>query len=136
MPPLIEPEEFANLPTHECERLYLNDNHELYCLYFGKLIRTTGNSDFKISGTTLFLIENGVVLSVDQYQKAWDWMYKYWLPGSGYIPDDQTPVIDIKPYHPATDRVKDVRVPDWCSHWPQYYEENETFDWQAEFVNA
>jgi tRNA-Thr(GGU) m(6)t(6)A37 methyltransferase TsaA len=50
--------------------------------------------------------------------------------------DDQTPIIDIKPYHPATDRVKNVTVPEWCSHWPQYYEENESFDWQGEFVNA
>jgi tRNA-Thr(GGU) m(6)t(6)A37 methyltransferase TsaA len=50
--------------------------------------------------------------------------------------DDNTPVIDIKPYHPATDRVKDVIVPDWCSHWPKWYEDNATFDWQNEFVNT
>jgi len=50
--------------------------------------------------------------------------------------EDQTPLIDIKPYHPATDRVKEVSVPTWCSHWPDYYEENETFDWANEFVNA
>jgi len=50
--------------------------------------------------------------------------------------DDETPVLDIKPYHPATDRVKDVQVPEWCSHWPKWYEDNATFDWQNEFVNA
>jgi AraC family transcriptional regulator len=28
-------------------------------------------------------------LSSDEYQAAWDWMYKNWLPTSGYIPDDR-----------------------------------------------
>ncbi|MBN1797524.1 MAG: excinuclease ABC subunit UvrA [Spirochaetales bacterium] len=30
----------------------------------------------------------------------------------------QTPVIDIKPYYPYYDRVKQVKVADWLSHWP------------------
>ncbi len=49
---------------------------------------------------------------------------------------DGTPIIDIKPYHPSSDRIRDVNVPKWCAHWPQYYEESADFDWQAEFVNA
>ena len=49
---------------------------------------------------------------------------------------DQTPILDIKPYHPAVDRVRDVRVPDWCRHWPQWYEESANFDWGREFVHA
>jgi AraC family transcriptional regulator len=28
-------------------------------------------------------------LSAEQYQNAWDWMYKNWLPRSGYVPDDR-----------------------------------------------
>lgn len=47
--------------------------------------------------------------------------------------DDGSPVLDIKPYSPCLDRVRDARVPDWCAHWPAYYEENEGFDWDAEF---
>lgn len=47
---------------------------------------------------------------------------------------DNSPIIDIKPYHPATDRVKEVSVPDWCRHWPEWYEDAASFDWAAEFV--
>jgi tRNA-Thr(GGU) m(6)t(6)A37 methyltransferase TsaA len=50
--------------------------------------------------------------------------------------EDGSPVIDIKPYHPATERIKKVSVPGWCAHWPQWYEDSADFDWQAEFVNA
>jgi len=45
-----------------------------------------------------------------------------------------TPVLDLKPYHPSTDRVRSVQVPTWCAHWPQWYEDNASFDWAAEFV--
>jgi tRNA (adenine37-N6)-methyltransferase len=50
--------------------------------------------------------------------------------------EDGTPVVDIKPYHPATERIRDVSVPDWCSHWPKWMEESAEFDWAAEFENA
>lgn len=60
--------------------------------------------------------------------------------GMIYIPyidaEDATPILDLKPYHPTIDRIRDVRVPAWCSHWPQWYEDSATFDWEAEFVNA
>jgi len=45
---------------------------------------------------------------------------------------DGTMVLDIKPYH-KTERVKDCNVPQWCSHWPQWFEEAATFNWQNEF---
>lgn len=48
--------------------------------------------------------------------------------------DDGTPVLDIKPYLPATERVRDVNAPAWSSHWPQWYEDNQGFDWAAEFT--
>ncbi len=50
--------------------------------------------------------------------------------------EDSTPILDIKPYHPSSDRIRDISVPAWCSHWPKYYEESGEFDWAAEFVNA
>jgi tRNA-Thr(GGU) m(6)t(6)A37 methyltransferase TsaA len=50
--------------------------------------------------------------------------------------EDGSPVLDLKPYHPATDRIREVQVPAWCRHWPQWYEDSATFDWAAEFVNA
>ncbi len=48
--------------------------------------------------------------------------------------DDGTPVLDIKPYLPATERIRDVKVPAWSAHWPQWYEDNWGFDWAAEFT--
>jgi tRNA-Thr(GGU) m(6)t(6)A37 methyltransferase TsaA len=33
---------------------------------------------------------------------------------------DGTPVIDLKPYIPVCDRLRDVRVPDWMSDWPEW----------------
>lgn len=49
LPPLIKVEEFEGLPEHECESLYLGERHELYCLYFGELIRSKGMSEFKVA---------------------------------------------------------------------------------------
>lgn len=36
---------------------------------------------------------------------------------------DGTPILDLKGYLPHCDRVRDVRVPDWASHWPQWLPE-------------
>jgi len=49
--------------------------------------------------------------------------------------EEGTPVVDIKPYY-GMDRVKQVTVPGWCSHWPKWYEESASFDWEDEFENA
>lgn len=43
-----------------------------------------------------------------------------------------TPVLDIKPYH-LSERIKDCMVPQWCKHWPLWYEDSATFNWQNEF---
>ena len=36
---------------------------------------------------------------------------------------DGTPVLDLKPYIPCTDRVRDVRVAEWMSDWPDWMED-------------
>jgi tRNA-Thr(GGU) m(6)t(6)A37 methyltransferase TsaA len=36
---------------------------------------------------------------------------------------DRTPVIDLKPYFPVSERVREVKVPPWVENWPQWYEE-------------
>lgn len=46
-----------------------------------------------------------------------------------------TPLLDIKPYY-GMERVRDYRIPQWCSHWPQWYEDAGVFDWAGEFENA
>jgi tRNA-Thr(GGU) m(6)t(6)A37 methyltransferase TsaA len=51
----------------------------------------------------------------------------------GYIDaEDGTPVLDIKPYEPSDDRVRDVVMPPWC-RWPEWLEDSASFDWSAEF---
>jgi tRNA-Thr(GGU) m(6)t(6)A37 methyltransferase TsaA len=50
--------------------------------------------------------------------------------------EDGTPIIDLKPYHPSVDRIRDVSVPEWCSHWPKWHDHSASFDWASEFVNA
>lgn len=44
-----------------------------------------------------------------------------------------TPVLDIKPYHPSSDRVKDVRVPEYMKEWPKWLEDSACFDWSRVF---
>jgi len=48
--------------------------------------------------------------------------------------EDGTPILDLKPYQPSLDRIRDVRVPAWCAHWPQWSEDSGTFDWAVEFT--
>jgi 16S rRNA G966 N2-methylase RsmD len=49
-PPFIDKKEFKKLPPHECESLYFNGQHELYCLHFGDLARFTGDSNYEVKG--------------------------------------------------------------------------------------
>ena len=46
--------------------------------------------------------------------------------------ENGTPILDIKPYH-TSERIKDCKVPQWCEHWPKWYEDSATFNWQNEF---
>jgi tRNA A58 N-methylase Trm61 len=48
LPPLIEVQEFDNLPEHEREKLYLGESHELFCLYFGDLITVFGETEYRV----------------------------------------------------------------------------------------
>ena len=45
-----------------------------------------------------------------------------------------TPVLDIKPYHPSEDLIRDATVPLWCSHWPTCREDSGSFNWESEFL--
>ena len=47
--------------------------------------------------------------------------------------NDNTPVLDIKPYTPSLDRVETPGVPEWCSHWPKSLEQSAYFAWEDEF---
>ncbi|MBG0784324.1 MAG: SAM-dependent methyltransferase [Anaerolineaceae bacterium] len=58
--------------------------------------------------TTMVLnvdLENGVVIV--------PWMDAF----------DGTPILDLKPYIPCTDRVRDVQVADWMSDWPDWMDD-------------
>lgn len=46
--------------------------------------------------------------------------------------NNNSPVIDLKPYTPSLDRVESPSVPSWCRHWPRSLEESAEFDWEEE----
>jgi tRNA-Thr(GGU) m(6)t(6)A37 methyltransferase TsaA len=50
--------------------------------------------------------------------------------------EDGSPVLDIKPYLPAVDRIRTTTSPRWCADWPEWYEDSATFDWGSVFENA
>jgi tRNA-Thr(GGU) m(6)t(6)A37 methyltransferase TsaA len=47
--------------------------------------------------------------------------------------EEGSPVVDLKPYHPAEDRVREAAVPRWCRSWPQWLEDSAAFDWEKVF---
>ena len=47
LPPLINPSEFNGLPEHEMQRLYIDNEHVLLCLYFGDLKLTGGATEYR-----------------------------------------------------------------------------------------
>ncbi len=47
--------------------------------------------------------------------------------------ENGSPVLDIKPYQPCTDRLTTVGSPEWCADWPQCYEDSGAFDWGSVF---
>ena len=48
LPPFIDVRELDHLPSHERESLYLGDRLELFCLYFGKLMKHPGETHFRV----------------------------------------------------------------------------------------
>ena len=49
LPPYLDVRELDQLPLNECEKLYLDGSHELYCLYFGALIKRAGKTEFRVT---------------------------------------------------------------------------------------
>lgn len=47
--------------------------------------------------------------------------------------NDDTPVLDIKPYTPSLDRVETPGVPEWCCQWPKSLEQSADFAWEDVF---
>ena len=47
--------------------------------------------------------------------------------------NDNTPVLDIKPYTPSFDRVETPGIPAWCSEWPRSTEASGCFNWKQVF---
>lgn len=47
--------------------------------------------------------------------------------------ENDTPILDLKPYTPSLDRILSPKVPEWCSNWPMSVEESGDFDWGSVF---
>ena len=37
--------------------------------------------------------------------------------------EDGSPILDLKAYFPVSDRVRDARMPEWLSDWPEWMED-------------
>ena len=48
LPPYLDTRELEGLPDNERELLFLGGSHELYCIYFGDLISTLGETEFRM----------------------------------------------------------------------------------------
>ena len=48
LPPILDLRELEGLPEHERQRLYFDETHELYCLYFGRLARSYGETELRL----------------------------------------------------------------------------------------
>ena len=90
-----------------------------------------GPNEIGVFATRSQIRPNPIAISVVDVK---DIDYKKGIIFTNYIDaEDKTPILDIKPYTPSSDRIRTVGVPDWCSHWPQNYEESGMFDWENEF---
>lgn len=49
LPREIDLLELKSFPSHELEKIYLDNDFKFYCAYFGKLIEKIGNTEFKAS---------------------------------------------------------------------------------------
>lgn len=47
LPREIDLSELKGLPTHEFEKIYLDDEFKFYCVYFGELLQKVGDTEFK-----------------------------------------------------------------------------------------
>ena len=47
--------------------------------------------------------------------------------------ENNTPVLDLKPYTPSLDRIENFKSPEWCEHWPESIEKSGDFNWEDEF---
>ncbi|WP_418666869.1 SAM-dependent methyltransferase [Allofournierella sp.] len=74
---------------------------------------------------------NPIALSVVQVLGIDQRAGRVWIAYCDAAPG--TPVLDLKPYTPSIDRVKEPRVPRWCGHWPKDVESAGEFDWESEF---
>jgi tRNA1(Val) A37 N6-methylase TrmN6 len=48
LPPRLDVGELNALPSHERQKLYLSRSHELYCLYFGDLAVSLGETELRV----------------------------------------------------------------------------------------
>ncbi len=44
-----------------------------------------------------------------------------------------SPVLDLKPYLPCSDKVSNPHTAQWAKNWPESYDQSATFDWSREF---
>ncbi|MEN1760348.1 TrmO family methyltransferase domain-containing protein [Anoxynatronum sibiricum] len=60
--------------------------------------------------------------------------YEHGIIETWYIDaEEETPVLDIKPYYPCSDVAREATLPEWCAGLPVCIEDSADFDWSVFF---
>jgi tRNA-Thr(GGU) m(6)t(6)A37 methyltransferase TsaA len=92
---------------------------------------TKGPDELGIFATRSPIRPNPIAVTVAKVVEIDEYKGKLFLAQIDAAAD--SPVLDIKPYYPNSDKVEHSKVPEWCRHWPQSVEESADFDWAKEF---
>lgn len=90
-----------------------------------------GPDNIGILATRSPLRPNPICMSIIDVQSI---DYEKGIIYTSYIDADEgTSVLDIKPYYPCSDIVRDVGLPNWCDDLPRCIEDSADFDWSNHF---
>ncbi len=128
LPALTNIEGFSHLQIIWWGHLY--DNPQYRANIISKKPYTKGPDKIGVFATLSPVRPNPILITTIAVQNI---DYEKGIIYTPYVDAESgTLVLDIKPYH-LSERVKECKVPQWCGHWPESYENSATFDWQNEF---
>jgi AraC family transcriptional regulator len=94
---------------HDNPQVALSENLRMsLCITVPPETKVDGEIGKMSIGAATYAVGRFELTSAD-FQKAWDWMYGTWFPGSGYQPDDK-PYFETYPEEPRGDRF----IVDFC----------------------
>jgi tRNA-Thr(GGU) m(6)t(6)A37 methyltransferase TsaA len=108
---------------------HLSDNPEYRNNLISRKLFKRGPDQMGIFATRSPVRPNPVMVSIVLVQRI---DHKNGIISISFIDaENESPVMDIKPYN-KMERVKNCKVPDWCKHWPEWYEDTSSHNWEEE----